>query len=318
MLTPTQRGARRDPVADAPDEVLAAVGEHLASAASGGHCDRREDEDGQGDEDEEREDHGKHGTSIPSPGSPDQIDPTRTCGYCSPVSDPEGSADPRGGRRRLPWFTEVLVAVVAVALVQAFVVKPFRVPSQSMEDTLRIGDRILVTRLDHTPQRQDVVVFGHGSTWQERRLPPADSPVVRAVRWVGDLVGLGPSNTAYTVKRVIGLPGERVACCTTDGAVTVDGDPLAEPYVYEDLPFSRGTLDCTTNPRSTRCFPTIRVPEGNLLVLGDHRSQSADSVIGCRGSLTGQECARFVPESRVVGPVVVRFWPPSHLGGIPR
>ena len=220
-------------------------------------------------------------------------------------------------RRRLPLFTEVLIALVAVALVQAFLVKPFGVPSRSMENTLHVGDRILVNRLDQSVARGDVVVFGHGETWQDSRLPDPTNPLVRAMRWAGDLTGIGPSSTAYTVKRVIGLPGDRVACCSEDGRVTVDGEVLDEPYVFEDLPFVDDTLDCASTPRSTRCFPEITVPEGMLLVLGDHRSQSADSVIGCRGATDGPECARLVPGSRVVGPVVVRFWPLGDLGGLP-
>ncbi|GIL36033.1 signal peptidase I [Phycicoccus sp. DTK01] len=222
-------------------------------------------------------------------------------------------------RRRLPWFTEVLVAVVAIALVQAFLVKPFGVPSQSMENTLRIGDRILVDRLDHAVDRGDVVVFGHGATWQDRRLPPASNPLARVARAAGDVVGIGPSNTSYTVKRVVGLPGDRVACCSVDGRVTVDDVALDEPYVHDDLPFVRGSLDCASTPRSQRCFPQVTVPEENLLVLGDHRSQSADSVLGCRGSTSGGgECARFVPVERVVGPVVLRFWPLGSVGPLPR
>ncbi|HYN68035.1 MAG TPA: signal peptidase I [Ornithinibacter sp.] len=219
-------------------------------------------------------------------------------------------------RRRLPMFTEVIIALVAVALVQAFLVKPFGVPSQSMEQTLNIGDRILVNRLDDDIARGDVVVFGHGSTWQEKQLPQPENIVQRAVRGFGDLTGIGPSSTAYTVKRVIGLPGQKVACCSTDGKVTVDGEPLDEPYVYQDLAFTAGSLDCSSSPRSTRCFPEITVPTENLLVLGDHRSQSADSVIGCRGATEGQECARLVPAERVVGPVVLRFWPLGDIGGL--
>lgn len=212
--------------------------------------------------------------------------------------------------------TEVLLALVAVALVQAFLVKPFGVPSQSMEQTLHIGDRILVNRLAHGVTHGDVVVFSHGNTWQEAKLPPADNVAMRAVRAFGDLTGIGPSNAAYTVKRVIGLPGQKVACCSTQGALTVDGQPLDEPYIYQDLQFTAGTLDCSSSPRSTRCFPEITVPTDNLLVLGDHRSESADSVIGCRGASEGPECARFVPENRVVGPVVLRFWPFGDAGGI--
>jgi signal peptidase I len=214
-------------------------------------------------------------------------------------------------------FTEVIIAIVAVALVQAFVVKPFGVPSQSMENTLHIGDRILVNRLDDGVGRGDVIVFGHGDTWQEQHIPPAENVLVRAVRTFGDLTGIGPSNTAYTVKRVIGLPGEKVACCSSDGRVTVDGTPQTEPYVYEDLPFTAGLLDCSSSPRSTRCFPEITVPQDNYLVMGDHRSQSADSVIGCRGATEGPECARLVPSGRVVGPVVLRFWPLGDIGPLP-
>jgi signal peptidase I len=215
-------------------------------------------------------------------------------------------------------FTEVIIALVAVALVQAFLVKPFGVPSQSMEQTLHIGDRILVNRLDADFARGDVVVFGHGNTWQEAKLPPSNNVLMVALRAFGDLTGIGPSNRSYTVKRVIGLPGQKVACCSADGKVTVDGTPLDEPYVYQDLDFTPGTLDCSSSPRSTRCFPEITVPGDNLLVLGDHRSESADSVIGCRGATEGPECARFVPQNRVVGPVVLRFWPLGDIGALAR
>ncbi|MGL5930554.1 MAG: signal peptidase I [Dermatophilaceae bacterium] len=231
-----------------------------------------------------------------------------------PATDTEGGPEPR--RRRLPWFTEVLLALLAVALVQGFLVKPFGVPSQSMEQTLQVGDRILVNRLDDDIDRGDVVVFGHGDDWQQAERPPADNPLVRALRAFGDATGIGPSNTAYTVKRVVGLPGERVACCTSDGRVTVDGSALAEPYVFEDLPFTTGPLDCSSSARSTRCFPEIRVPTDMLLVLGDHRSESADSVFACRGASDGPECARFVPVERVVGSVWTRFWPLGDLGAV--
>lgn len=233
------------------------------------------------------------------------------------VDAPNPSGAPARRRHRLPMFSEVIIALVAVALVQTFLVKPFGVPSQSMENTLQIGDRIIVNRLDDDVTSGDVVVFGHGETWQAKELPPADNVLVQAVRAFGDLTGIGPSSTSYTVKRIIGLPGQKVACCTETGAVTVDGKALSEPYVFEDLPFVPGTQDCESSPRATRCFPEITVPSENLLVLGDHRSQSADSVVGCRGSTQGQECAKFVPLERVIGPVVGRFWPLTEFGPLP-
>ncbi len=212
---------------------------------------------------------------------------------------------------------DIVIALVLISLVQAFLVKPFRVPSQSMENTLRIGDRIVVSRLPHTITRGDVVVFGHGDTWQQPERPPATNVVVRGLRIFGDLTGIGPSSRTYTVKRVIGLPGDTVGCCTTQGAVTVNGKALIEPYVFEDLPFTPGSVDCASTPASSRCFGPITVPAETLLVLGDHRSQSADSVLPCRGSPTPTPgCARFVPEVRVIGPVVARIWPPGSIGGM--
>lgn len=225
-------------------------------------------------------------------------------------------------RRKLPILAEIAVAVAVVALVQAFLVKPFGVPSQSMENTLHIGDRILVNRLDSTIERGDVIVFGHGATWQDSTLPSADSLLTRVVRAVGDVVGIGPSNTAYTVKRVIGIPGSTVHCCDTEGRVSVDGQPLTEPYLFENLPFEPGSLDCSSTPRSTRCFPELTVPEKSYLVLGDHRSQSADSVVTCRGSVaptspSASSCARYVPAERVVGTVMATFWPLDRFGRLP-
>lgn len=212
---------------------------------------------------------------------------------------------------------EVLLAVVAVALVQAFLVKPFGVPSQSMEQTLQIGDRIIVNRTDTSVDRGDIVVFAHGATWQDARLPAAGNPLLAAVKKVGDVTGIGPSNTAYTVKRVIGVAGDRVECCDDRGRVLVDGEPLAEDYVFEDHTFRSPELTCSSTPRSSRCFPEVVVPAERLLVLGDHRSQSADSVVNCRGGVDADGCARFVPVGRVVGPVVFRIWPVGTFGPIP-
>lgn len=221
---------------------------------------------------------------------------------------------PQRRRRRLPAGLEILLAIVVVALVQSFVVKPFGVPSQSMEETLRIGDRIVVNRTDSTVERGDVVVFSHGETWQDSRLRPTGNVVKDTVRKVGDITGIGPSSTAYTVKRVIGMPGDRVKCCDSEGHVVVNGDALDEDYVFEDHTFRTADLTCDSTPRSSRCFPEIRVPSDRLLVLGDHRSQSADSVVNCRGGTDAEGCARFVPMNRVVGPVVFRIWPLGTFG----
>ena len=167
------------------------------------------------------------------------------------TSEADGTPAPAPARhkRSLPMFTEVIIALIAVALVQTFLIKPFGVPSQSMENTLQIGDRIVVNRLDDDVRAGDVIVFGHGETWQAKELPPADNLLLKGIRAFGDLTGIGPSSTSYTVKRIIGMPGQKVACCTDVGAVTVDGKPLTVPYVFEALPFVPGIQDCTTSPR---------------------------------------------------------------------
>ncbi|MBG6083943.1 signal peptidase I [Zhihengliuella flava] len=229
---------------------------------------------------------------------------------------PEGQAAPR--RERPFWLSfalNLIVALVVISLVQAFVVKVFNVPSGSMEQTLNVGDRILVNRLAYTgsaPQTGDVVVFSAQGDWEPSREPSGG--LRQAAEWFGDLTGIGPSSTHYLVKRVIGTPGDTVECCTAEGAVTVNGAPLDEPYVYNDYPFSPGVQDCTTPARSARCFGPVRVGEGQYVVLGDHRANSADSVISCRGRTKAETCARTVEEEAVVGRVVLTMWPLGREG----
>jgi signal peptidase I len=243
-----------------------------------------------------------------------------------PGDEEDRGPDQHGGppaarRRRGPhgWSRTVLefvLAIAVIALVQAFVVKAYQIPSASMERTLMTGDRILVNRLDGSVARGDIVVFEHGDTWESARRSPSESVTVNVVRGVGSLVGLGPSTKAYTVKRVVGTGGDRVACCDDEGRVTVDGLALQEDYLGSDLPFEPGANDCASMPRSVRCFPEVTVPEGSLFLLGDNRANSADSAVACRGLDEAGDCARFARVDRVVGPVVARFWPPSAIGGL--
>lgn len=215
-----------------------------------------------------------------------------------------GMTDNARTRRPLPWWLHLVLAVLVVALVQGFAVKGARIPSGSMEETLRVGQLIAIDRVTPrwNPVRDgDVVVFRADEAWMGHPKPTITGPV-SLVRWGLGVLGYGPGLEHLVVKRVIAEGGQSASCCSVDGQVEVDGEALDEPYIFEDLPFVAGELDCTTGSR--RCFGPIEVPEGKLLVMGDHRSNSADSVSTCRGAVPTAGCARFVDVHDVVGRVL--------------
>ena len=208
-----------------------------------------------------------------------------------------------GGRAPRPWWDlplTLLVALGVVLLVTTFVVKPFSIPSGSMENTLQVGDRVLVNRVVyHTRpiERGDVVVFdGQGTfTWVDGG--NGGNPVVQAATWLGDSFGFNRGESTVFVKRVIGVGGDRVACCDAKGRITVNGQPLAETaYLYPGDAPSEVPFD-------------VEVPEGMLWLMGDHRSASADS----RAHL-GDPGGGMVPESTVVGRVSNVLWPVNRVG----
>lgn len=216
-----------------------------------------------------------------------------------------------------PWF-HLVAAFVVVGLVLSFVAKPYWVPSGSMETTLEPGDRILVNRLAYVggvPGTGDVVVFDADTAWDSAPAPPTD-PLRTALRWLGAATGFGPSSAHTLVKRVIGMPGQTVKCCSAEGSVLVDGEPLSEPYVTNDPPFEPGTLDCTTEPRSIRCFDPVTVPDDSYLVLGDNRTGSSDSAAVCRSSDASADCWRWASRSGIVGKASLILWPVDHWASL--
>lgn len=211
-----------------------------------------------------------------------------------------------------------MAAFVVFGLILSFVAKPYVVPSGSMEQTLEPGDRILVNRLAYLggePQRGDVVVFDADTAWDGPAAPASD-PFRAALRWIGEVTGFGPSGAHTLVKRVIATPGEKVECCTVEGAVVVDGQALDEPYVFEDFPFVPGSLDCTTTPRSSRCFDEVTVPAESYLMLGDHRSASSDSAAQCRIDSAPPDCWRWASRDSIVGAAVAILWPIGRWSGL--
>ncbi|MEZ0090721.1 signal peptidase I [Streptacidiphilus sp. EB129] len=213
----------------------------------------------------------------------------------------------RAGRRRQRSLLREIPLIIVVALgitllLQTFLVQVFSIPSGSMENTIAIGDRVAVDKLSpwfgEQPQRGEVVVFNDPDNWLKDDPVPQDGAVLGAIKGAFTFVGLLPSDRDL-IKRVIGVPGDVVACCDSQGRVTVNGKPLTEPYIYPGNPPSRISFKVT-------------VPPGDLWVMGDHRDISADSRFHLNSATGG-----FVPEKDVVGRAVAVIWPLSHWRTLP-
>jgi signal peptidase I len=237
----------------------------------------------------------------------------------------DGAVESTGTRPRSPWrrvtsspWAHLAAAIVVMGLVLSFIAKPYAVPSASMEETLVPGDRILVNRVAYagsTPRTGDVVVFDAGEAW-DGPATRSSNPIVRVLRWVGEVTGFGPSSPHTLVKRVIGTPGSTVKCCSDDGRVVVDGESVDEAYVTDDFPFVPGSLDCGSVPRSTRCFGPVTVPADAYLMLGDNRAASSDSVARCRVEEALGSCWRWATREGIVGKATAILWPLPRWSGL--
>jgi signal peptidase I len=189
--------------------------------------------------------------------------------------------------RRAVIETALLVglAVVIAIVLRAFVAQAFRIPSESMEPQLLVGDRVVVSRIAyrvHEPRRGDIVVFDCPPTAQCPAPAPSRGLVGDAVRFVGERIGVIQPSTDEYIKRVIALPGETVE--GKEGRVYVNGRALIEPYLGPDI--------------TTSDFRPVQVPKGKLWVMGDNRANSSDSrVFGT------------ISQSKVVGRTIVRVFP---------
>ncbi len=237
---------------------------------------------------------------------PDQT-PTTADQVSEASSAPAGPGEPttRSSQHRrrskgLGLLRETAIIVVSALvlswLIKTLLVQAFYIPSQSMEDTLEKGDRVMVSRL--VPRvldisRGDIVVFKDPGGWLDPYVAPDYGSFGNLVARGLTMVGLIPQDTGeHLIKRVIGLPGDHVECCTADGLVSVNGEPI-----HEDLYLKRGVVP------SQLTFG-VEVPEGMLFVMGDNRSNSADSRYN-----TGNPGGGFVPIDNVVGTAFATVWP---------
>lgn len=210
-------------------------------------------------------------------------------------------------RRKRSFFQEfpvlIVVALLVSLFIKTFLVQFFYIPSGSMENTLQVDDRVAVNRIpfiSNNIERGDVVVFRDPDNW----LPAADiseSPFVIAKLKAGLVaVGVLPNPAKqYLVKRVVGVAGDHVICCNTDGKITVNGEVMNEPYIFAGNVPSDMNFDVT-------------VPKNKVWVMGDHRGASADSRYHQDDINKG-----FVPVTRITGRVIAVIWPLKNISLVP-
>jgi signal peptidase I len=196
--------------------------------------------------------------------------------------------------RELPGI--VITALVISVLIKTFLVQAFYIPSGSMENTLLVNDRVLVNKLADKPDeihRGDVIVFRDPGGWLNGPETASRGGLLGLIRDGLVFVGLAPAaGEEELIKRVIGVGGDKVACCDAQGRMTVNGVPLDEPYLYPG-----------DDPSQDK-FGPVTVPAGELWVMGDHRSVSEDSRFHRKQPGKG-----FVPVDDVIGRAFVIVWP---------
>jgi signal peptidase I len=189
----------------------------------------------------------------------------------------------------------LVIAFVLALLIKTFLMQAFYIPSESMEPTLNVGDRVLVNKVVyhlHPPRRGDIIVFADPNPGPQ----PHRNPVSAVWHWLTEGLGVATSPEKDFIKRVIGLPGDVVEC--KSGAVFINGERLREPYI--------------TVEDDRACGPA-RVPANMLVVWRDNRLNSRDSRYGLGVHPNGSSLG-FIPYDKVIGRAFVIIWPPSHMG----
>ena len=239
--------------------------------------------------------------------TPPRALPTGPATAGEPAADRPAPPPRRGFLRSVLGAVRETVIIVVMAMVLSLVVKTwvaqaFFIPSGSMEDTLQVGDRVIVSKLHKQLDgidRGDVVVFRDPGGWLPKISQPQGTDPVGVVQQALTFVGLLPDPAdEHLIKRVIGVGGDRVVCCDAEQRLTVNGAPIEEPYVYPGDDPSSLSFDIT-------------VPADAVWVMGDHRSDSQDSRYH---PLDGDGTEGSVPLDNVVGRGIVTVWPIARVG----
>lgn len=256
------------------------------------------------------------GDEVPGEGVPDgsqDVEPGEVVQDGSQDVEPgrhrSQPGDPKAARKRRGGFWHGVreVGVIAVTallisfLIKTFVMQAFWIPSGSMENTLVYGDRVMVSKIQAGPmsvERGDVVVFEDPGGWLPPVPGPDRGPFMDAVFSGLEFVGVAPSSQGnHLIKRIVGMPGDTVACCDENGRLSVNGQPLDESsYLYPGDEPSHVPFEIT-------------VPDDHVWLLGDHRSNSRDS----RANDDGTGAQGSVPTDNIVGKAFVLIFPFSNF-----
>lgn len=185
--------------------------------------------------------------------------------------------------RELPGL--IIIAFLLALLIKSFLVQAFYIPSQSMEPTLEVGDRVLVNKVVlrfRDPHRGEVIVFEN-----PQAVEPDRNPLSAFWNWFTEGLGFASNPEKDFIKRVIGLPGETIE--VNRGKVFINSKPIDEPYLHSQEDLSD--------------FGPFKVPPGQFFMMGDNRANSQDS----RSTLGP------IPKDKIVGKAFIVLWPPSRF-----
>ena len=214
-------------------------------------------------------------------------------------------------RKDMPRWQELLIllliAFFLAVVVRTFLFQAFYITSGSMQNTLQVGDRVVVSKMSYdfrAPDRGEVIVFRGTSQWSPEIAADSNASMFSQIgTGLGNLIGISEPGSNIFIKRVIGIPGDTVACCDNNGDVVINGVGVPEPYVTINAPIADTTANTPTC--KDRNFRPIVVQPGMLFVMGDHRLVSQDS-----------RCVGLVPMSNVIGRAVGIIWPSSRWTSI--
>lgn len=213
---------------------------------------------------------------------------------------PDDERESGWGAQVKEFLMVIIYALLIAFILKTFIIRGFYIPSGSMENTLQVNDRVFVNvagSMFSQADRGDIIVFKDNRNWIDQSTVGEPNPVRTALSFVGILPD---TSNNYLVKRVIGVGGDHVVCCSDDGKITVNGEAIDESsYLYpganpSDIPFD------------------VIVPENSYFVMGDHRNNSADSRYHI------EDGTEFISDGDVEGKVFVLAWPLNHfkfLGG---